>query len=627
MNVSRFVTAALPLLLLAGCRNPVFDWSGKPQPEDASAFANWSSRLHGDDGRLEAAPDRRGSMTSREGEVARLLDQAHTAAARKDLAAARTLYRQVLFHDDRHPEARHRLGILEDQRGDFRAAEEHYLVALAGKPRDPDLLSDVGYSYLLQARPVESEHYLMQALDVAPGHARATNNLGMLYARMGDAEGAYAMFRRTTSDSDARNRVAQLLSSAATPGAAPSGPFAREQTRSSSDRPHPHGWGGPTETRPSPPLLPANATTEAVAAAMREQRLRDEAGRQQRRFADDQWGETRLAAAQRPEFGAPPPSRNGAPQYVQPWPREQMGYGPGEIHHAAAYSPNGYPPGAGPADVWTADESSPTGHPPRMPIISPRRRGEPYGPGSFASASGIAPSDHRDSQSDVWPREDSAHPSPAVDEGRGVAHAGYQTAEGAAPPWPRGDGAGFAAPASSNRDPRAVGGPHAPGGGEIDVARRAAARMGLGAGPGAVLPVIESDAAAYRPAPSAFSGTDGRLSGMHVARTESYDPSRTPPPWPGLAPANGPPPAGGASPHSAQPPALDGEHRVQEYQAEISRINQRMNELQQRVATERARLAPGGGPARPQFPEQFAPPMYSPAAYGPVNQPANVRWE
>lgn len=279
MNLS-FRAAVLAALLLVGCRNPVFDWTNRPVNDDDS-FAEWTDHMPRDDRgrRDEDRAARRPSAAGSKERIARLLEEAQAAVARNDREAATALLRQVLQIDDRQPDAHHRLAILADQQGDYRLAEEHYRTALAARPRDPDLLSDIGYSYYLQGRQEESERYLKKALDVAPGHARAANNLNLLHARRGAPNG------RPESHSEIRNNGRGSLAAS--------------------------------------PALSPNATTDDLMAAMRAERMRAEAVRSQRESNPDSHRDRSIADSRSQsaptewdspprDFGAPPPKRHYA---------------------------------------------------------------------------------------------------------------------------------------------------------------------------------------------------------------------------------------------------------------------------------------------------------------------------
>ncbi len=108
------------------------------------------------------------------------LNRGHREAALKHYEQAELCYRSVLELEPENAIANHRLAVLADRRGDFATSEKYYLAALKREPNDPDLLSDLGYSYLLQGRPMESERCLFAALRANPRHQKARDNLNLL---------------------------------------------------------------------------------------------------------------------------------------------------------------------------------------------------------------------------------------------------------------------------------------------------------------------------------------------------------------------------------------------------------------------------------------------------------------
>ncbi|MGC1274065.1 MAG: tetratricopeptide repeat protein [Planctomycetaceae bacterium] len=118
-------------------------------------------------------------------------------AGRPDQAVR--FYERVVRDDPQNAEAHHRLAVLADRAGDYFAAERSYLAALDAGPDDPDVLNDLGYSYLLQQRYAECEQALRQATRLDPSHARALSNLSLLYSTIGDRQRATAVLRSTPS--------------------------------------------------------------------------------------------------------------------------------------------------------------------------------------------------------------------------------------------------------------------------------------------------------------------------------------------------------------------------------------------------------------------------------------------
>ncbi|MEQ9408784.1 MAG: tetratricopeptide repeat protein [Fuerstiella sp.] len=108
------------------------------------------------------------------------------------LLEAKQNFQQVLSMDAENSSAHHGMAIVADLQKDWANAELHYKQALQQRPRDPSLLNDLGYSYLLQDRFHEASQYLNQAIQLAPQHERAHINLALLSLKRGDRHGAEA---------------------------------------------------------------------------------------------------------------------------------------------------------------------------------------------------------------------------------------------------------------------------------------------------------------------------------------------------------------------------------------------------------------------------------------------------
>ncbi|MGE3317529.1 MAG: tetratricopeptide repeat protein, partial [Planctomycetaceae bacterium] len=127
------------------------------------------------------------------------------------LEAAKARYQMVLQQDPQHVDAHHGLAVIADNARDFLTAEQHYKSALQVRPTDVGLLSDHGYSYLLQGKLDESVQILTRATELDPDHRQALNNLGLAFALKKDPERSFAAFRRADGDEAARARIAKLL--------------------------------------------------------------------------------------------------------------------------------------------------------------------------------------------------------------------------------------------------------------------------------------------------------------------------------------------------------------------------------------------------------------------------------
>ena len=140
-----------------------------------------------------------------------LLKRARQAEEQNRPNDAVRYYMQVLQKYPSDVFANRRLAALADKRGDFRTSEYHYQLAAQQDPRNPDLLNDIGYSYFLQRRYAESERSLNAALALKPTHARAMGNLGRLYVKTGNYDGAQAVFRQGRSEREVQAMLARYF--------------------------------------------------------------------------------------------------------------------------------------------------------------------------------------------------------------------------------------------------------------------------------------------------------------------------------------------------------------------------------------------------------------------------------
>lgn len=97
--------------------------------------------------------------------------------------AAMNAYLAALKHVPDHPEAYWRLGVLQDQLGNFPSAEQNFQQSLSLNPLNPECLCDYGYSLYLQGRWKTAEEKLRKTLSIDASHRRAHNILGIMQAR------------------------------------------------------------------------------------------------------------------------------------------------------------------------------------------------------------------------------------------------------------------------------------------------------------------------------------------------------------------------------------------------------------------------------------------------------------
>lgn len=183
-------------LLFAGCKSPLLQTASKrsAKPDDKETGSRLDRDPRGDQFGGGLAGMRASARPSGRYPANSDLNAANDALAHGQLAKAKSLYERVLRDDRRNASAHHRLGSIADQQGDYRTANRHYAIALKQRPRDAELLNDVGWSCYLQKRYAESERYLKQAVKIDQKNSRAMYNLGWLYGMQQRPELAYRMF-------------------------------------------------------------------------------------------------------------------------------------------------------------------------------------------------------------------------------------------------------------------------------------------------------------------------------------------------------------------------------------------------------------------------------------------------
>lgn len=195
-------------LLLLGCQNSSSKNAeglfSRGQLPNSSTSPSWNQDNMVSASYSDAIEDSAAAGSTRPNQqlgVDELLQAAHEASANGRLQEARSLYLQVLEYQPDHSTSHHRLAVIADNLQDYPTAERHYRLALAYAPTQPqiqaELYSDLGYSYLLQARFREAESHLQKSLEFNPAYAKALNNLGLLYGKQGNYEQALAMFRQS----------------------------------------------------------------------------------------------------------------------------------------------------------------------------------------------------------------------------------------------------------------------------------------------------------------------------------------------------------------------------------------------------------------------------------------------
>lgn len=129
-----------------------------------------------------------------------------------ELDKAAKLYSDVLAREGERADACARLAILADKKGRFAESRTWHRKALELDPNNPDWHCNLGYSLYLQEAWEAAQDSLARALQLKPDHGRAHTNMGLVLARLGHVEEAFAEFREAgCSEADAHSNLAHGL--------------------------------------------------------------------------------------------------------------------------------------------------------------------------------------------------------------------------------------------------------------------------------------------------------------------------------------------------------------------------------------------------------------------------------
>ncbi len=584
MNKASFRWAFLTLLTssLTGCAFPMGLFAKKPLSLDeykAEQLAK-QNQIAGS----RAAP------ASGQVEIAESLHKGHDAFQQGNLPEAQSHYFAVVQRQPNHPVANHRLGVIADRQQDYQSAQRYYFAALQASPRDANLLNDIGYSFLLQSRYGEAEQYLQSALRQNATQSNAINNLGLLYAKQGQAERALAMFRRTNSEAEAQAKLARLMPSGAGTATPPAtmlaqNPWAPQNTMppastwngaqglgnefagspagpgvpngyppNNANRAWPQGNGtipnnmppiAQAEANLSPPLsadpnLPE--TTRNLLEQLEREGRKAAAERQARDLADRQRREIAARQLRDEALGRPNGMNPNVPPPADPnhWNQPPAGM------PNAAVNPNAPivvgPPPLNPNPNLNANPNNPAGWTPPPNGSSP--------PNGYAD---LIPSTISNGSTNLLPNATRGQVPPS----------NLGSPLDTMPAWPPTDSLPTSIPNNSNAGAAPL--PTVVPSAATDDPARAAARMGMNAGPGNMFPIT----------PGPTSGPANSSNWPPAAnRPNNFAPPNglaptTPPNWPansnqpGYEPATGEPPSGSFGPGSFNTPANSQSQRSQ----------------------------------------------------------------
>ena len=101
------------------------------------------------------------------------------------------------------------LAILQDEAGEYAAAEQNHRAAVKQRPDSDSLHNNLGYNLLLQGRNEEAAAEFRRALDIAPSSSVARNNLGI--AAASEPETARRHWQSVSDPATAHNNMAAVL--------------------------------------------------------------------------------------------------------------------------------------------------------------------------------------------------------------------------------------------------------------------------------------------------------------------------------------------------------------------------------------------------------------------------------
>ncbi len=107
--------------------------------------------------------------------------------------------------------ASRRLAVLYDRADEQAKALHEFQDLLKKKPKDAELLNDVGYSYYNRAQWVEAETYLRKAVNQDKSHKSAWVNLGLALAQQGKQQEALEAFSHAVSTAEAYSNLGFVL--------------------------------------------------------------------------------------------------------------------------------------------------------------------------------------------------------------------------------------------------------------------------------------------------------------------------------------------------------------------------------------------------------------------------------
>ena len=149
-------------------------------------------------------------LVARQHSVADEYRLALKAEQQKDYVKARDLYASLQRRAPEVPLYAHRMGVVSTQLNDHATASKYFEHARKLDPNNASLLTDMGYSAIMQQDYPRAEGLLTAAVKLRPENTRAVNNLALALGHQGRFDESLATFRKINSESNALSNLAYV---------------------------------------------------------------------------------------------------------------------------------------------------------------------------------------------------------------------------------------------------------------------------------------------------------------------------------------------------------------------------------------------------------------------------------
>ena len=161
--------------------------------------------------KLKAKMARKTEQSKQDKQLAEIITAGDQFRKNGQYEDARLNYNKALILSPDNPDVNHRMAIVADMEHQYLLADEYYKATLRVNPRDVNVLSDFGYSYMLRGNSQQAELTFKEALLIEPTHKGAMGHLGTIYAQQNRYPEAVAMFRAGATESETQQYLARLF--------------------------------------------------------------------------------------------------------------------------------------------------------------------------------------------------------------------------------------------------------------------------------------------------------------------------------------------------------------------------------------------------------------------------------